>query len=212
MFTGIVEQIGSVLDVAEQAEGRRLVLSGQGLVDVPVGASIAVNGVCLTAVKVEDERVTVEVIPETLNRTNLGEVGTGGRVNLERPMRADGRFDGHIVQGHVDGVGRIRRFGREDHEALLHVECDAELAQQLVDKGSVTIDGVSLTVVRVVEDGFHVALIPHTLDITTLSNLSVGDAVNLEVDVFGKYVKQYLDRVLPDLVANAQGARRDESK
>ncbi|MFB3051802.1 MAG: riboflavin synthase, partial [Acidimicrobiia bacterium] len=104
MFTGIVEQIGSVLDVAEQAEGRRLVLSGQGLVDVPVGASIAVNCVCLTAVKVEDERVTVEVIPETLNRTNLGEVGTGGRVNLERPMRADGRFDGHIVQGHVDGV------------------------------------------------------------------------------------------------------------
>jgi riboflavin synthase len=127
-------------------------------------------------------------------------------------MSSAGRFDGHMVQGHVDGVGRVRRFDREDHEALLHIECDSGLAMQLVDKGSVTIDGVSLTVVRVVEDGFHVALIPHTLEVTTLSNLSTSDAVNLEVDVFGKYVKQYLDRVLPDLVAGAQGARRDAAK
>jgi riboflavin synthase len=127
-------------------------------------------------------------------------------------MSSDGRFDGHMVQGHVDGVGRVRHFDREKHEALLHIECDVELAQQLVDKGSVTIDGVSLTVVAVVSDGFHVALIPHTLEITTLANLSVGDAVNLEVDVFGKYVKQYLDRVLPDLVASAQGARGDAAK
>ncbi|MEZ4291494.1 MAG: hypothetical protein R3E53_13520 [Myxococcota bacterium] len=112
-------------------------------------------------------------------------------------MSVGARFDGHIVQGHVDGVGRVRRFEREGNEARLHVECDPELAGQLVDKGSVTIDGVSLTVVEVVRDGFHVALIPHTLEVTTLSDLVVGDRVNLEVDVFGKYVKQYLDRVLP---------------
>ena len=126
-------------------------------------------------------------------------------------MAAGGRLDGHIVQGHVDGVGRVRRFDRDQNEALLHIECDPDLANQLVDKGSVTLDGVSLTVVEVVADGFHVALIPHTLEVTTLSDLAVGDAVNLEVDVFGKYVKQYLDRVLPDLVAKPQAAGRKAS-
>ncbi len=193
MFTGIVEQIGSVLDVAEQAEGRRLVLSGQGLVDVPVGASIAVNGVCLTAVKVEDERVTVDVIPETLNRTNLGEVGTGGRVNLERPMRADGRFDGHIVQGHVDGVGVVSAINHDDGGTLMTVEAPADLMGFIVEKGSITVDGVSLTVAAMTERSFSVALIPHTLEFTTLGLRKPGDTVNLENDVIAKYVERLLE-------------------
>ena len=193
MFTGIVEQIGSVLDVAEQAEGRRLVLSGQGLVDVPVGASIAVNGVCLTAVKVEDERVAVDVIPETLNRTNLGEVGTGGRVNLERPMRADGRFDGHIVQGHVDGVGVVSAINYDDGGTLMTVEAPAGLMAFIIEKGSITVDGVSLTVAAMTERSFSVALIPHTLQFTTLGLRKPGDTVNLENDVIAKYVERLLE-------------------
>ncbi|MCZ6567321.1 MAG: riboflavin synthase [Actinobacteria bacterium] len=193
MFTGIVEQIGSVLDVAEQAEGRRLVLSGQGLVDVPLGASIAVNGVCLTAVKVEDERITVDVIPETLNRTNLGEVGTGGRVNLERPMRADGRFDGHIVQGHVDGVGVVSAINHDDGGTLMTVEAPAGLMAFIVEKGSITVDGVSLTVAAMTERSFSVALIPHTLEFTTLGLRKPGDTVNLENDVIAKYVERLLE-------------------
>lgn len=193
MFTGIVEQIGSVLDVAEQAEGRRLVLSGQGLVDVPVGASIAVNGVCLTAVKVEDEKVTVDVIPETLNRTNLGEVGAGGRVNLERPMRADGRFDGHIVQGHVDGVGVVSAINHDDGGTLMTVEAPVDLMAFVVEKGSITVDGVSLTVAAMTERSFSVALIPHTLEFTTLGLRKPGDTVNLENDVIAKYVERLLE-------------------
>jgi len=213
MFTGIVEYIGRITDVEKQADLTRFRIDLGPISDgVKLGDSVAVAGACLTVVSIEEGLYAFEAIPETLARTRLGGFATGDAVNLERAMSSAGRFDGHMVQGHVDGVGRIRRFDRADHEALLHIECDTGLALQLVEKGSVTIDGVSLTVVQVVQDGFHVALIPHTLEVTTLSNLSVGDAVNLEVDVFGKYVKQYLDRVLPDLVASAQGARRDAAK
>ena len=169
-------------------------------------------GACLTVTKISGSRLTFEVIAETLSCTRLGVLESGARVNLERAMAAGARFDGHIVQGHVDGVGHVRRFERDGEDVELHIECEPSIAAQFVDKGSVTIDGVSLTVVEVLADGFHVALIPHTLEITTLASLEPGDTVNLEVDVFGKYVKQYLDRVLPDLVAGAQGARGDAAK
>lgn len=213
MFTGVVEHVGRITDVQKQADLTRFRIDLGPIGDgVKLGDSVAVAGACLTVASLEEGLFAFEAIPETLAKTRLGEFVTGDAVNLERAMSSAGRFDGHMVQGHVDGVGRIRRFDRNDHETLLYIECDAELALQLVEKGSVTIDGVSLTVVQVVQDGFHVALIPHTLEVTTLSNLSVGDAVNLEVDVFGKYVKQYLDRVLPDLVASAQGARHDAAK
>jgi riboflavin synthase len=213
MFTGIVEHIGRITGVQKQADLSRFRVDLGPIGDgVKLGDSVAIAGACLTVTAIEQGLFEFEAIPETLAKTRLGEFATGEAVNLERAMSSAGRFDGHMVQGHVDGVGRIRRFDRNDAEALLHIECDGELALQLVDKGSVTIDGVSLTIVRVVQDGFHVALIPHTLEVTTLSNLSVGDAVNLEVDVFGKYVKQYLDRVLPDLVADARGTRRDAAK
>jgi riboflavin synthase len=213
MFTGIVEYIGRITDVQNQADLTRFRIDLGPISDgVKLGDSVAVAGACLTVASIEEGVYVFEAIPETLAKTRLGGFAAGDAVNLERAMSSAGRFDGHMVQGHVDGVGRIRRFDRADHEALLYIECDAGLALQLVEKGSVTIDGVSLTVVEVAQDGFHVALIPYTLEVTTLSNLSVGDAVNLEVDVFGKYVKQYLDRVLPDLVASAQGARRDAAK
>ena len=213
MFTGIVEHVGHVMQAEKVADLVRFQIDlGPIEEGVKLGDSIAVAGVCLTVSEVEAGHFSFEAIPETLEKTRLGTLAVGDRVNLERAMAADSRFDGHMVQGHIDGMGRIRRFDREQHEALLHIECDTGLAEQLVDKGSVTIDGVSLTVVEAVTDGFHVALIPHTLEVTTLSNLSPGDVVNLEVDVFGKYVKQYLDRVLPDLVAGAQVARDNESK
>lgn len=202
MFTGIVEHVGRIEAVERLADLCRFEIDlGPIAAGVGLGDSIAVAGCCLTVTALTGSVLSFEAIEQTLVTTRLGGLEVGGRVNLERAMSAGARFDGHIVQGHVDGTGRVRRFEREGHEVELHIECAAELATQLVDKGSVTIDGVSLTVVQVVPDGFHVALIPHTLEVTTLSELSVGDAVNLEVDVFGKYVKQYVDRILPGLVA-----------
>jgi riboflavin synthase len=213
MFTGIVEHVGRVeaIDPSDDLVRFRIDVGpiGEG---VALGDSIAVCGACLTVTAIAGNGLSFDAIPETLERTRLGRLRVGDGVNLERAMSAGARFDGHIVQGHVDGMGSVRRFVREGNDVELHVECDRELAGQLVDKGSVTIDGVSLTVVRVVEDGFHVALIPHTLAVTTLSQLEVGDSVNLEVDVFGKYVKQYLDRILPDLVARERDARADATR
>jgi riboflavin synthase len=212
MFTGIVEHVGRVEQVERLDSLVRLRIDAGPVAEgVKLGDSIAVLGVCLTVTEIAGNLLAFDAIAETLSRTRLGELGEGSVVNLERAMAAGARFDGHIVQGHVDGVGRVRGFEREVDDVELHVQCEEALASQLVDKGSVTIDGVSLTVVDVVADGFHVALIPHTLEVTTLSTLDVGDAIHLEVDVFGKYVKRYLDRVLPNLVAGSLGARGDVS-
>lgn len=208
MFTGIVEHVGRILEVEPLSDLRRFRIDlGPIAEGVGLGDSIAVAGCCLTVTEIAGPVFTFEAIQETLDRTRAGEFTKGAAVNLERAMSAGARFDGHIVQGHVDGTGRVRRLARAGeggNDVELHIVCDPELAGQLVDKGSVTIDGVSLTVVQVVEDGFHVALIPHTLEVTTLSELAEGDRVNLEVDVFGKYVKQYLDRVLPGMVGPAR--------
>jgi riboflavin synthase len=193
MFTGIVEQIGSVVDVAEHANHTRLVVSGEGLGGLAIGASIAVSGVCLTAVEVDDTSVTVEVVPETLSRTNLGELTAGGRVNLELPMRANGRFDGHIVQGHVDGTGRIDSLDVTDDGTVMSVKAPPALMAFVVEKGSVTVDGVSLTIATVDDSSFSVALIPHTLEVTTLGLRKPGDTVNLESDVLAKYVQRLLE-------------------
>lgn len=206
MFTGIVEYVGRIEGITSLSDLTRFEIDlGPIAEGVKLGDSIAVSGACLTVTQIEGARLTFEAIPETLEVTRLGSLVAGDDVNLERAMGAGARFDGHIVQGHVDGMGQVRRLDRSGNDVELHIQCDSELAAQLVDKGSVTIDGVSLTVVRVVEDGFHVALIPHTLEVTTLAKLVPGAPVNLEVDVFGKYVKQYLDRILPNLVANAAG-------
>lgn len=195
MFTGIVEQIGTVEAVIDNEIGRRVLLSAPGIGDLPIGASIAVNGVCLTVVEAGDDTVAVEVIPETLQRSNLGTLVRESQVNLERPMPASGRFDGHIVQGHVDGLGTIEVIEHDsDGGVVMTVGVPGNLQRYIVEKGSITIDGVSLTVATLTDVGFTIALIPHTLDVTTLGLRKPGDTVNLEVDVLAKYVERLLER------------------
>ena len=199
MFTGIVETVGVISGIEPQGELTRLCVEAEPIVDgVGIGDSVAVNGGCLTVTKIDGGRLSFDAIQETMDRTSLRDLKPGSRVNLERAMRADSRLDGHIVQGHVDGVGHVKELTRSGEDVRLFIECGSEITDYLVEKGSVAIDGVSLTVVGVAADGFDVALIPHTLEVTTLSGLSPGDRVNLEADVLGKYVKRYLDRVVVD--------------
>ncbi len=198
MFTGIVETVGTVVKVESGNDLTRLVIGAESIADgVKLGDSVAVNGGCLTVTSLLDGRFAFEAIPETLERTNLGDLKVGSRVNLERAMRAGDRLDGHIVQGHVDGVGIVRAVIQDGNDVRLQVDCDPELADCVVEKGSIAIDGVSLTVAALLPSGFEVALIPHTLEVTTLSDRRTHDRVNLEVDVLGKYVKRYLERMLP---------------
>jgi riboflavin synthase len=191
MFTGIVEHRGSVSAVERVVDGMRMVLE-TGPIALEIGGSIAVNGVCLTAVGVEPGKVTVEVVKETLDRSTLGSLEKGDPVNLERPMRADGRFDGHVVQGHVDAVGEILAVEPEGDGKRMRVRVPERLLRYLVEKGSITIDGVSLTVAALNEPDMEVALIPHSLEVTTLGLRAVGEKVNLEVDVLAKYVESLL--------------------
>jgi len=160
---------------------------------VGIGDSVAVNGACLTVVVVTPTALSFEAVPESLAVTSLGDLAVGSPVNLERALPANGRFDGHIVQGHVDGAGVVRALDRRGDDVRLAVDCDETVRGNLVPKGSVAIDGVSLTVVGVDAAGFDVALIPHTLEETTLGDRRPGDRVNLEADVLGKYVKRYLE-------------------
>lgn len=195
MFTGIVESVGEVVSAEPQGDGRRLKVRAPDIVEgVKLGDSIAFNGTCLTVCDLDESEVSFDAVRETLDCTALGGIAAGMRVNLERAMRADARLDGHIVQGHVDGVGKVVELKRRDDDVELHIDCAQELAELLVDKGSVTVQGVSLTVVKVRASGFHVALIPHTLEVTTLGEIEPGDSVNLEVDILGKYVARYLER------------------
>ncbi|MDJ0663660.1 MAG: riboflavin synthase [Acidimicrobiia bacterium] len=196
MFTGIVAAMGTVETVDRTATGRRIVISEPGLLhDMELGDSIAVNGVCLTAVQVGDGAVAVDVVEESLSRSNLGELAVGGEVDLERPMPADGRFDGHIVQGHVDGVGTVAGINSEGDAKRIRIEIPAALARYVVEKGSITVDGVSLTVTAVgAEPWFEIVLIPHTLQVTVLGQRDVGDRVNLEVDVIAKYVERLMGK------------------
>jgi riboflavin synthase len=179
VFTGIIESVGVVTEVRREGDLAHLAIEAP-------------------------DRVCFDAVRETLERTSLGAKCQGSRVNLERAMRADGRLDGHIVQGHVDGTGRVERLERDGDDVRLFITCDAEISGSLVEKGSVTVDGVSLTVVSVGDAGFDVALIPHTLAVTTLGDRRPGDLVNVEADVLGKYVKRYLERVLPQGVGNAR--------
>lgn len=193
MFTGIVEHLGTAANVADFERGRTLTLDAGPVADgVAVGDSIALNGICLTVVTIDDSLISFEAIGETLDRTNLGEVKVGDRVNLERPMGAGGRFDGHIVQGHVDGVGTLRSVVADGEGRRLWIDLDDSLLRYVVEKGSITVDGVSLTVATVDSEGLEVALIPHTLSVTTLGFRTPGDRVNIEVDVVAKYVERLL--------------------
>jgi riboflavin synthase len=198
MFTGIVEAVGEVVSVTPRGESARVAVRSPLAREVRLGDSVALNGCCLTIAESHPEELRFDAIRETLAKTALGDLAKGARVNLERAMAASARFDGHIVQGHVDEAGRIREWKRRGADVQLFVQTSREFAEQCVPKGSVTVQGVSLTIVGVADDGFDVALIPHTLEVTTLGDLPVGARVNLEADVLGKYVRRYLERVLPE--------------
>jgi riboflavin synthase len=188
MFTGIVEERGEVRSL----EGARLVVACRVVPrDAPVGASVAVNGACLTVVHNPGDAVAFDITDETLARTALGDLRPGSRVNLERPVTLASRLGGHLVQGHVDGVGEVA--GIEDDGATLTVRVPPELSRYVVEKGSIAVDGVSLTVAAIVEGGVRIALIPHTLAATTLGAIRRGDRVNLEVDVIAKYVERLME-------------------
>lgn len=194
MFTGIVVEKGTI----HKARGKGVVTLE---VDAPeisrelkVGDSVAVNGVCLTATSTSRKRFEVQVMPETLARSTLGDLRRGSGVNLELPLRFNDRLGGHLVQGHVDGVARVIRIEDDSDARRVWFSADEDLLRYLVSKGSVTLDGVSLTVVEVGRTSFQVALIPHTLEVTTLGRLGIGTNVNVEVDVLAKYVERLMDR------------------
>jgi riboflavin synthase len=193
MFTGIVEELGVVEALEDQGDAVRLTVRGPHVtVDARLGDSIAVNGCCLTVAEKDGETFTADVMRETLDKTSLGALGPGGRVNLERAVTAATRLGGHIVQGHVDGTGSVVRREPSEHWEVVEVSLPAGLSRYLVDKGSITVDGVSLTVVSAAADSFTVSLIPETLARTTLGHKQPGDPVNLEVDVLAKYVERLL--------------------
>ena len=191
MFTGIVEELG---EVASHANGRLVVRCATVVEDSAVGASVAVNGVCLTVVENDGRSLAFDLSEETLQRTTLGSLQRSSPVNLERPVTLATRLGGHLVQGHVDGVGTIDRIDRTATGAELAVEAPPAVGRYLVEKGSVAVDGISLTVAARNGRTFDVALIPHTLDVTTLGRVATGDRVNLEADVIAKYVEGLVPR------------------
>ena len=193
MFTGIVEEKGHIVRTIRADQGMRIEVDGPLVSgDLEIGDSIAVNGVCLTVVAATSTGFSADIVKETLDRTNLGGLQSGSAVDLERPMSATGRFDGHIVQGHVDGVGRVDRVSPEGAGRRMSIKAPERLNRFMVEKGSVTVDGVSLTIAGLIEGGFETALIPHTLAVTVLGERLPGDLVNLEVDVIAKYVERLL--------------------
>lgn len=193
MFTGIVEELGEIVAIDHGAESAVIKVRGPLVTsDATHGASIAVNGVCLTVVEHDGETFSVDVMAETLNRSSLGSLDAGAKVNLERAMAAGARLDGHIVQGHVDGTAQILARVPGDRWEVVQLTLPPELSRYVVEKGSITVDGISLTVSAITEDTFSVSLIPTTLALTTLGHKDVGDLVNLEVDVIAKYVERLL--------------------
>lgn len=193
MFTGIVEHLGTVVTLEETDRGRTFAIdAGPVASGAEIGDSVAVNGTCLTVVDRTDGRLTFQAVGETLDRTNLGHLTIGTPVNLELPLLASGRFDGHIVQGHIDGIGTVRQVESDGNGRRIWIDVPSSLRRYVVEKGSITVDGVSLTVAGVDDEGLEVALIPHTLAVTTLGSRQSGDRVNLEVDVLAKYVERLL--------------------
>jgi len=198
VFTGIVEELGSVQAVTDLGDAARLSIAGPAVtVDARPGDSIAVNGVCLTVVDIVDGAFTADVMLETLRRSSLGSVVPGSPVNLERAARVDSRLGGHIMQGHVDGVATVRTVEPTENWTTVSFALPSDLARYVVEKGSIAVDGVSLTVVHVDDESFSVSLIPTTLAHTTLGTRRPGDVVNIEVDVIAKYV----ERLLPGMRA-----------
>ncbi len=193
MFTGIVEERGTVASIEQLTNAARVVIRGSVVLsDVRAGDSIAVNGVCLTVVDLGPDYFTADVMEETLKRSSLDAVAAGSEVNLERAARLDSRLGGHLVQGHVDGTGAVLAIEPDAHWTAMRISLPVDLGRYVVEKGSITVDGVSLTVVAVDDEAFSVSLIPTTLAETTLGSRQVGDRVNLEVDAIAKYVERLM--------------------
>lgn len=194
MFTGIIEEVGTIDKIANGSKSAVLFIkASKVLEDTKLGDSIAVNGVCLTVTSIKGDTFTADVMAETLRRSSLGSLSKGSKVNLERAMAANGRFGGHIVSGHIDGTGRIASMVREDNAVWVEINAPADILKYIVMKGSITIDGISLTVAGLTEESFSVSVIPHTGEETTLLKKGAGDIVNLENDVVGKYVDRLLN-------------------
>lgn len=194
MFTGIIEETGKVEAVAKGSNSAVITIAAvKVLEDTKIGDSIAVNGVCLTVTSISGRKFSADVMAETLRRSSLGSLKHGSMVNLERAMAANGRFGGHIVSGHIDGVGVISSFEKEDNAVWVEIETPAKILRYIVEKGSITIDGISLTVAKITDSSFAVSVIPHTGEETTLLNRNPGDIVNLENDIVGKYVERLMN-------------------
>ena len=193
MFTGIVEEVGRIITADRKGNSARLKIEAEKVLeDIKIGDSIAVNGICLTVTSFGKNYFTADVMHETLRRSSIGEAAAGSPVNLERAMAANGRFGGHIVTGHIDGTGTITQVKRDDNAIWYTIMAEASLMKYIVEKGSIAIDGISLTVAKRSDKDFSISMIPHTAKETILSQKKAGDVVNLENDIIGKYVEQLL--------------------
>jgi riboflavin synthase len=211
MFTGIVEEVGRITRIEQRGENRRITIAAERTPkELGTGHSVAVSGVCLTAIDIKPASFSADLAPETWIRTSFSRIHEGALVNLELPMKADGRFGGHIVQGHVDGVGKLLSFDRiqDSDNWWLHIELPEDVEKYTVFKGSIAIEGISLTVARLEKDRATIAIIPHTVDMTNLHSLKPGDPLNLEADLIAKYVEKMTQRdpsesllTIEDLVA-----------
>ena len=200
MFTGIIEEVGKVVKIEQRGENRRITIEAANTPkQLKTGHSVAVSGVCLTALDIKPQSFCADLAPETWVRTSFSRIHEGALVNLELPMKANGRFDGHIVQGHVDGVGKLIEFerildseGKDSENWWLHIEIPSEIEKYTVFKGSISIEGISLTVAKLEHNRCTIAIIPHTVELTNLGSLKPGDPVNLEADVIAKYVEKMM--------------------
>ncbi len=194
MFTGIIEEVGKLKRLSKGGKESRIEISCKNILsDLHIGDSIAVNGVCLTVVSFTENSFTADVMNETFHRTNLGQLKTSESVNLERAMAANGRFGGHIVSGHIDGQGIIKSIKPDSNAIWFEIKTEKKILDYIVEKGSIAIDGISLTVARVDASSFYVSIIPHTLSETVLGHKKIGDSVNLENDMVGKYIKSFCE-------------------
>ena len=210
MFTGIVEEVGTLKAIRKGAHSAVLEIQAKVVLeDIHLGDSIAVNGVCLTATSFSPSGFTADVMHETLNRSALSALRPGSRVNLERAMAANGRFGGHIVAGHVDGVGTVRRIEKDDNAIWYTIAAGPEILRYVVEKGSISVDGISRAVARVDSDSFAISAIPHTVSVTVLADRKPGDQVNLETDIVGKYVEKLLQTPPPAEEERKSGITRE---
>ena len=199
MFTGLIIELGEIAAIDRRAQNARLVVRGREILkDIAIGDSIAINGVCLTATTVGRDTISFDVSSETLKSSNLGELKRGDRVNLEPSLRPNSKMGGHFVTGHIDGTGRIRSRRMEGNAERIEIESPVNVLKYLIQKGSVTVDGISLTVVDVLKDAFSLVIIPHTASLTTIGFKKIGDTVNLEPDILAKYVAKFLKKDEPE--------------